>query len=228
MSRFWVIILLAVSPVMLLAQGSQQEPAPYQPAVPPPSNINSYGGYNSSPGTVAGSSMNGMANVISAKGNYNLSTSAAAINWSQAQRNEIQNAQIYTDTYFQMRASNRAARKAEAGPPPSMEQLAWIAHQGAPRPVTAKEVNPQSGKINWPSFLQQKDYAKDRESLEQIMIKQTKYDGLSFNDQMQARQSIQSMNAGLKENIEKLSPQEFASSRNFLNSMLYATCKSQL
>jgi Holliday junction resolvasome RuvABC endonuclease subunit len=45
---------------------------------------------------------------------------------------------------------------------------------------------------------------------------------------MQARQSIQSMFAGLKELIDTISPQEFASSRSFLNSMIYATCKSQL
>ena len=119
MNRSWILLLVAAFPAMLLAQNYSQEPpaAPYQPAVPPPSNINSYGGYYSSGGgTAAGSAMNGMSNVISAKGNYNLSTSAAAINMTQAEKNSLQNAQLRTDTYFQMRTTNTAARKAEAGP----------------------------------------------------------------------------------------------------------------
>ena len=67
--------------------------------------------------------MNGMANAISAKGNYNLSTSAAAINMTQARKNHIQNQQLAANTYFQMRAMNKAATAAERGPPPTMEQL---------------------------------------------------------------------------------------------------------
>ena len=102
----------------------QRESAPYQPAVPAASTVNTYGGYPgySGGGTAAGNAMNGMANVISAKGNYNLSTSAAAINMTQAQKNEIQNRQLSTNTYFEMRATNKAARANEAGPPPTMEQ----------------------------------------------------------------------------------------------------------
>ena len=80
--------------------------APYQPAVPAASTVNAYGGYpgySSGGGTVAGNAMNGMASMISAKGDYNLSTSAAAINMTQAQKNEIENRQLYTNTYFDMR-----------------------------------------------------------------------------------------------------------------------------
>jgi hypothetical protein len=231
MNRYWVLMLIVAFPALLFAQNysGQQQAAPYQPAVPPPSMVNSYGGlYNSGASTAAGSAMNGMANVISAKGNYNLSTSAAAINMTQAQRNEIQNAQLYTDTYFQMRATNKAARQAEAGPPPTMEQLSRIAREGAPRPVTAKEMDPQSGKIYWPSALQKKSFADDREALEKILAKQAKYGGLSFSDQMEARKSIETMFGELKANIATIPPQEYTTSKSFLNSMIYATCKSQL
>ncbi len=54
---------------------------PYQPAVPTgtTTNVNGYypGSYGG--GTAAGSAMNGMANATGAMGNYNLSTSAAAV-----------------------------------------------------------------------------------------------------------------------------------------------------
>jgi hypothetical protein len=228
MSRSWIFLFLISVPVILCAQNYPSQPQPYQPAVPPPSEMNSYGGYSSSPGTVAGSSLNGMANVISARGNYNLSTSAAAVNMTQAERNSIQNAQLYTDTYFQMRSTNRAARRAESGPPPTMEQIARIAHQGAPRPVTEKEVNSASGKVNWPSVLTQKSYEKDRTKVETIISKQVQYGGLSFDDQMQARKSIESMFTTLKDGMDSIPPQQFIDSKNFLNSMIYATCKCQL
>jgi hypothetical protein len=231
MRLYGILLLMAAFPALLLAQNYPQQPPaqPYQPAVPAPSNINAYGGvYGSGGGTAAGSAMNGMSNMISAKGNYNLSTSAAAINMTQAQKNEIQNAQLATDTYFQMRATNRAARKAEAGPPPTMEQIARVAREGAPRPVTANEVNPATGQINWPGALTQDVFAPQRGELEQIVGKQTRYGGLSFSDQMQARKTIETMFSELKDQITVIPPQDYVASRSFLNSMIYATSKTQL
>ncbi len=230
MNRYWALLLMVAFPAMLLAQQyPPQQEAPYQPAVPPPANLNSYGGYYSSGGgTVAGSAMTGMANAISAKGNYNLSTSAAAVNMTQAEKNSIQNAQLRTDTYFQMRATNRAAQKAEAGPPPTMEEIARIAREGAPRPVTAQQMNPMTGQINWPAALQQDVFAPQRQDLEQIVTKQVKYGGLSFTDQMQARKTIETMFSELKTMITAMPPQDYTNSRSFLNSMIYATCKAQL
>jgi hypothetical protein len=234
MSRLWLFSLLVAIPATMLAQQStpypnQPQQQPYQPAVPPPTNINTYGGgWGTSPGTAAGSAMNGMANVISAKGNYNLSTSAAAINMTQAQRNEIQNQQMWTDTYFQMRATNKAAVAAERGPPPTAEQIARIAREGAPRPVTTQQVNPTNGQINWPSALQENIFAPQREDLEQIVGKQVKNGGLSFSDQMQARKTIETMFDELKTLISSIPPQDYTTCRSFLNSLIYATSKSQL
>ncbi len=121
MNRLWVLLVIIVAfPALIMAQpapqysGSSGTSQPYQPAVPPPSIINGNGGWSGYGGTgastAAGSAMNGMASVISAKGNYNLSTSAAAMNMSQVQKQEIQNHQQYTNTYFEMRATNKAAQ----------------------------------------------------------------------------------------------------------------------
>jgi hypothetical protein len=159
MNRLWVLlVIIAVFPALLLAQpapqysGSSGTSQPYQPAVPPPSIINGNGGWAGGYGgtgasTAAGSAMNGMASVISAKGNYNLSTSAAAMNMSQVQKQEIQNHQQYTNTYFEMRATNKAARKAEEGPQPTMEEIARIAHDGAPKPLASDQRNPMTGQL---------------------------------------------------------------------------------
>ena len=154
MNRWYLSLLVVALPAVVLAQYSSsqyRESTPYQPAVPPPSINMGYGGYgyNTGASTAAGSAMNGMANAISAKGNYNLSTSAAAINMTQAQRNEIQNHQMYEDTYFQMRSQNEAWQKAHQKPTPTQEQMARWAREEAPQPLNPKQVD-QSGNLNWP------------------------------------------------------------------------------
>ena len=52
--------------------------------------------------------LDGMANVVSAQGSYNLQTSEAAINMTQAQSQEIADRQQYANTYYQMRAQHDA------------------------------------------------------------------------------------------------------------------------
>ena len=63
-------------------------------------------GYHAS--TAAEGALTGMANAISAQGQYNLSTSEAAINMEEAQRRDIENRGKWTDTYFEMRRVNKA------------------------------------------------------------------------------------------------------------------------
>ncbi len=240
MNRLWVLLLIiVVFPAMILAQNYPSQypapsgsPPPYQPAVPPPSIVNGYGGYagygGTGGGTVAGSAMNGMASVISAKGNYNLSTSAAAVNMTQAQKQEIQNRQQWTNTYFDMRATNRAARKAEEGPPPTMEQIARVARDGAPKPLASDQWNPVTGTISWPALLQQDQFSPQRTELEQLLAKQATYGRLDYADQMKARQNIETMFAGLKSQIKDAPPQDWMASQSFLKSMNYAVTKTLL
>jgi hypothetical protein len=237
MKRWHLLTCLMALCLMMLGQiGTAQYQAPnrgsppYEPAVPPPTTFNAYGAYPGYAGgtTAAGSAMNGMANAISAKGNYNLSTSAAAVNMTQAQKNEIQNRQLYENTYFQMQQTNQAYQKAQAGPRPTEEQLARLAREGAPRPVSPGEVNPVNGKINWPDVLQQDSFAQQRAALDQLSAKKAAYGSLSISDQMAARKTIETMFAELKSQIGDLPPQQYLASRTFLRSMIYATAHSGL
>jgi len=204
----------------------------YRPAVPPPSTINSYGGgysgWNSGGGTAASAAMNGMANAISAKGSYNLATSAAAINMTHAQKQYIENRQQAADTYFQMRAANRKYVAAERGPPPSMEQLARIAAQGAPKPLRSDQVDSVSGRISWPDLLQEDKFTEGRTEVEQLYTKRISYGRLDFSDQKGARQAIDGMFADLKSEVKNVPPQQYVSSRSFLQSMIYSLTKTQL
>jgi hypothetical protein len=211
------------------APGPGGTPA-YQPAVPAPSTVNQYGGWGGSTGggTVAGNAMQGMASAISAAGDYNLSTSAAAINMTQAQRNEIENRQMATNAYFDMRATNKAARAAEAGPKPTMEQLVRIAKEGAPRALPTGQLDPVTGKLQWPGLLQGSSFEPQRVEVDQIFAKRAVQGGLAYSDQAKAREAIDAMFAGLKGQIRNVPPPDYVASRGFLQSLKFAATKSEL
>jgi hypothetical protein len=226
-------LAVVTSVSLALGQQQQQPTAPYQPAVPAPS-MNEYGGggwWGATGGvgsTAAGSSMTGMANVISAKGDYNLSTSAAAINMTQAEKQEIQNRQDYTNTYFEMRATNKAARDAERGPRVTAEQMAHMAREAAPKPLSPGEVNQVTGKVNWPDALQMDLFAADRARLEPLLATFAHLGTLDYSDRTIARNIINNMNKLLKSQIRVMPATDYTASKSFLESLMYTTCKCQL
>jgi hypothetical protein len=233
MKHKWILLIVGALPILSWAQDQQQPaaPAPFTPAVPQASMVAGYGGfpgYSTGGSTVAGDAMHGMASVISARGDAALSASAAAVNLTQADKQLIQNQYAATDTYFQMRATNRAARAAERGSALSMEQLAKIAHDGVPKPLSASQLDPVSGHLNWPGPLQHDAFAAHRAELDQLMTQQAHYGTLSYADQTKVRSSVNAMFKALKANIKQIPAPDYTSARSFLNSVLYAATKSQL
>ena len=224
--------LMAVS--LALGQGQSSAP-PYQPAVPPPS-IGGYGGGGMGFGyggggvgsTAQGSAMTGMANAISAKGSYNLSTSAAAINMTQAQKQEIENHQQYTDTYFDMRATNKAARAAEEGPRVTAEQVARMAHETAPKPLSPGEMNDVTGKLNWPEALQMDTFAADRKKLEELFVSSSQIGSMNYADQSKARVIINDMNKLLKAQVKSIPGPVYVTCKKFLEGLMFTAAKCHL
>ena len=231
MKHIRILLIAGALPVLGWAQNQQQADVPYTPAVPQASMVagyGGYGGYNTGGHTVAGDAMQGMASVISARGDAALSASAAAVNLTQADKQLIQNQQAATNAYFDMRATNRAARATERGPSLSMEQLAKIAHDGLPKPLNSTQLDPVSGELNWPGPLQHDSVKAQREQLDQLMAQQARYGSLSYADQTKVRSSVNTMFKLLKANISKIPTPDYTSARSFLNSVLYAATKSQL
>ncbi len=235
MKSLWLTAAVVSCAAVVFAQSNNGSPGggqAYRPVVPQSSGAVAVGngGWWGTPGgtTAAGSAMNGMASVISAQGDYNLATSAAAVNMTQAQRQEIENRAQWTQTYFDMRAVNRQARAAERGPRPTMEQMVRIAHEGIPAPLSPSQVDPVTGKIDWPTLLQTEAYAPQRTDLDQLMAKRATLGGLGYSDQEKAHDAIDTIMATMKTQIREVPSALYLASRNFLSSLLYATCKSQL
>jgi hypothetical protein len=225
-------MLLLALPLVMLPQSAvsqyAQQPgsAPYQPAVPAPATSNYYGGGgwgNSGGGTVAGNAMNGMANVISAQGQRNLSNSAAAINLTQARKNEIENRQQWTNTYFDMRNTQRQQMAAERGPRSTPEQLARIAKNGTPDPLAPNQMDPVTGRLYWPSALQQDNFAPQRQVVDQAFVLLSRYGAIDYSNQMQTRAAIKDMFHQLKAQIDQLPQQDYITCRSFLQRLLYTS-----
>ena len=108
--------------------------------------------------TAGESYMDGLSNIISSKGNYNLSTSQAVINAESARTASINNAKLWTDTYFETRKENKAYREEERGKPPTMEQVARFAQIGMPKRLQPNEFDYVTGRITWPSVFSQSQY----------------------------------------------------------------------
>jgi hypothetical protein len=214
----------------LLAQ-SNNSSSQYTPAVPAaPSYGGGYGLWGGTPGgaTVEGSMMQGMASMMSAAGNYNLATSAAAVNTTQAIKQDIQNRQDATNAYFAIKETNRAATAAMRSPRLSEEQLVRMAAQAAPKPIDSTEFDSVSGRILWPKLLQADAFKQQRGTVEQLLLRQSQYGKLGLAEHDQAGSAIEGMSDRLRDMINSVSPQDYIEAKNFLKSLMYGMTKTQL
>jgi hypothetical protein len=206
--------------------------ATYQPAVPPPTtNVyggGGWGGYGGGGTTPAGSAMSGMSQVISAAGEYNLATSAAAINMTQAESNAMQNQVQGVNTFWEMRNIGKAQRAAERGPNLTAEQIARMARDGAPRTLTPSQMDPVSGRLDWPGPLQQPGFEAERNTLDELFAKRANYGGLTYADQSKIRETIDNMFDELKAQVRDIPPQDYVAARSFLRSLTYTGSRTDL
>jgi hypothetical protein len=176
---------------------------------------------NNSASTPAESYARGMSDVVRSAGEYNLATSAAAINMTQAAQQDMENRRQWTDTYFDMRKANREHRAAERGNRPSMESLVRYAQAGKPRPLSPNEVDFVTGRVNWPSALKVDGFDKERQSMEQLLARRAENGGLGSNDQVAVRETTDAMLTQLKAAIRDMAPTDYTAAKRFLESLAY-------
>jgi hypothetical protein len=195
----------------------------YVPAVPNASMVGGYGGYygGGHASTLEEGALNGMANVMSAAGDYNLATSAAAVNLTQAQRNDIENRQLNTQAYFDIQATNRAARAQKAGPKPAMEQLTRFARHGVPKELQPNQFDTVSGALNWPATLKDSVFSLNRAAVDQMFAKRAAQGTLGISDQAALRQAVENLDRQLKSLVQDIQTQDYLESKKFLQSVMY-------
>ena len=171
--------------------------------------------------TVAGSYLAGLGEAIRAEGEYNLNTSAAAINLAEAQRREIENRKLWTNTYFEMRRINEAYRHP---PRPQVPAETWarLARDAAPDRVPNHMLDPVNGAIIWPSALQGTEFTPERDVLEQMFSQRAMSHGaIGVEGHATIRKAVDAALAKLRAQIRQIDTRNYLEARNFLNSLRF-------
>lgn len=173
-------------------------------------------------GTAASSYMNGAANVVRAQGDYNLTTSQAMVNMGEAQRRNIENRKLWTDSYFEMRRANADYRAAERGPRGTPEDWVRFAREAAPNRPSPGELDYVTGGIAWPRLLRGEEFTQSRDELEKLFSKRASVDGnIGPETYRQIRDTTDAMMAQLKANIKKYRAHEYIDARKFIESLAF-------
>lgn len=129
------------------------------------------GGYVYQPSTAGESYARGMSDLVRSAGVNNLLNSEAANNYEEARSKNFDNRLKYTETYFKQQQMNREYRRAKRGPRPSPEALYRSSRAMMPDRPDASELDPVYGRIEWPPYLTQEQFASYRTKMENLFAK---------------------------------------------------------
>lgn len=169
----------------------------------------------------------GMSDIIMAKGGANLLHSEAAQNYQSAYSSYLDNRMKATQTYFDMRAVNKQARAAEAGPRATQADLARYAKSGAPSQLSASELDPLTGQISWPTILKEDSYKESRDRLNELYSERAKIGSLTSEQMQEAKQLADALATDLKANINNYPPQQYIQAKKFLDGVSRAAYAQQ-
>jgi hypothetical protein len=172
--------------------------------------------------TVAGSYAAGMGQVIRAQGMYNLTTSEAMINAEEARRRELENKQLATQTFFEMRRMNREYRAAEEAarrPERSPYDVRGQRPVASTRPtLNPSQLDPVTGEIAWPPALRDDAFAPAREQLEHLFMTHAQH---SANPYFAAdvRAQCDLLRQTLNARVMEVASQDFADANRFITAL---------
>jgi len=179
------------------------------------------GGYGYS-STLEEGIQRGAADVIRSKGAYNLLTSEASKNWQDATKKYIENRQLWTQTYFEMRRMNKQYREAERGPRPTSEDLYRYAKERAPQRLSPTELDPLTASISWPTVLRSEDFEADRQKMEGLFARRMTEEGAADPSiYTEIAQTGREMEDKLKEKIRDYPTNIYLSGKKFLEGLMY-------
>ena len=125
----------------------------------------------------------GMASTMRAQGYQNLQNSEAAVNLQSAQSQQIDNRKKWTETYFDMRKTNRQARADEAPSRISHEDAIRLAKSVAPPRLSSTQLDPVTGHIQYPLVLQDSIFTPYRSELTRF-LQAVLHLGVAFNSKI--------------------------------------------
>jgi hypothetical protein len=168
----------------------------------------------------------GAADVIRSQGQYNLQNSEAAINWTQARSQQINNDLQQTQVFFDKRNMNYqnrfAGQRQDRAAINAQKQMIRYGQEGRPKRLTSKEIDPLTGRITWPILLQGPEYKEPRDTLTAMMQTRAQQEGaIGLEGYETIMGATQQMYATLQSKIQQLNSQDFVDTKNFIDRLVY-------
>jgi hypothetical protein len=149
-----------------------------------------------------------------------LLTSEAAKNYEEARSRMLDNRLKATATWFDIRRLNVLNRYSGEGP--TDEQLFRINQARLPARLTPAQLDPVTGRIEWPVMLAQDQFAAERGLVEEAFATRAVEGGFATSDQyLQLRQALEQMKGLLNQQIEEAPSADYLAARSFLDSLDY-------
>ncbi len=177
-------------------------------------------GYGSS--TVAEGALRGAADLVRADGDNAYMNSLANINNQVALKKNIENRQEWVETYFSMRRTNDAYRASQREPITSQGQSEAMAKMMAPARLNSYQLEPVTGKLNWPAALLREEFDLARGQLDRIFAtRDAKTAGVGNITDANVNAITSHMREELKAQIKTMSANEYLAARKFIDGLGY-------
>ncbi len=177
-----------------------------------------YGGGEAA-GTPAGAALHGAADMVRAQGVYNDMTASGMVKVEQARKQYLANQRQWTDMYLMrqriVQGQHEQARL-EARARNERYRDEQVFHVPLPARLTSRELNPSTGRVEWPQALKRDTFALERRGIEELLASRTDSEGVSERSE-QLADRIGEMRADLRGHIRQLMTPEYLEARKFLD-----------
>lgn len=187
------------------------------PAVAYPINNWSYINHSS---TAAEGALRGEAAVIGAAGQTVYMDSLASINYQEAYKRAIENSVAVTKAYYERRELHNEYMK-KYGPKPFIGEARKKAIEHyQPKRLSAQEFNSQTGQLTWPHILRQEQFAPIKNQLDEVFAtRNSENSGDGSLTHRQIYQLCNSLSGLLKENISRVTTDQYIDAQEFIRSV---------
>lgn len=178
-----------------------------------------YGGYGAS--TAPQGYMDGMSQVIRSRGAASVDYSQARINNQQAASSYLDNQQKWFDYYHQRKDRGKQMMAAQAAEQKAAAQR-YVAHEksGFPPRLTASQLDPVTGQINWPEALKADMFADSRKKIEDL-ASVMHVAGSTVDFDKEFHDAAHEMLSQLKTTVRDTPTFEYVAARQFLESLAF-------
>ena len=161
----------------------------------------------------------GMANLVRAQGAYNQDTAKAMLSYERARSEYMENQQ----RAISARMANKRMAQADDAKQREEEhatqtRVAEFTATHKPSPLSQSQLDPTTGKIQWPVILTSKDFDEFRQSLDSMFETRSK-SGQTAVLSTQISKKAGEMKDALRKQILTLPLPEYSEARRFLDSM---------